>query len=44
MKKCNDCEVNNFGWCMYYNESIDKIKECGKDKDWFWCPEGCDVL
>ena len=36
MKKCKNCEVNNFGWCMYYNESVDKIKKCEKDSKWIW--------
>ena len=38
MKKCKGCEVNNFGWCMYYNKSTNEIKqeECKKDIDWIW--------
>ena len=36
MEKCKGCEVNNFGWCMYYNKSTDEITKCGKDTEWIW--------
>ena len=39
MKKCKNCEVNNFGWCMYYDESVDKITKCEKDVKWRWVTE-----
>jgi len=28
MKKCKNCELNNFGWCTHYNENISKINRC----------------
>lgn len=40
MIKCIGCEVNDGGWCMYYNESVKRITKCSKDKEWVWYPEG----